>query len=650
MTPERIARYEIIRELGHDGMAIVYLAHDSHMKRQVAIKVLPHQLTFDPKFRARFHREAEAIATLEHPGIVPVYEYGEQDEQPYIVMRYLPGGSLADRLTRSALPPAEAARIISRLARALDKAHARGIIHRDLKPGNILFDEDGDSYISDFGIAKVVETTTSLTHGLVGTPAYMSPEQFDSETAVDGRSDIYALGIILFEMLTGQHPYRADTPAQWMKMHLLSPVPNIRQMRGDLPPECEAIIARAMAKDRDERFRTAGELAQAVNRLAKPSAVTRRKPLPPARKPATADETTDSTDLLPPPQRKLLPRALWIGLVVAAVLIIGMVGGGWAISAFGHRFTASPMPDALIRTDTAAHTISSSSAPTIMNTPTHTPLPSNTPIVAPTLAPTIGIGTTTVSEVDGMVMAFVPAGEFLMGASNSDANVNPDERRQHIVYIDDLWIDQTEVSVGMFTRFAGAVGYQTDAERSGGAYIWNGGGWDFIGSTNWRFPNDPARAARDEQPVTQVSWNDAAAYCAWAGRRLPTEAEWEKVARGATGSLYPWGNTPPDSTRANYADLLGDTSAVTSYPAGANGFGVLNLAGNVYEWVADWYGKDYYSISPARNPQGPASGKYRVMRGGSWQLGAPSLRAFVREVSEPQYMNNNVGFRCSRSP
>ena len=176
MSVTKIGRYEIERELGRGGMAVVLLARDPAMKRQVAVKVLPRQFTFDPQFRARFQREAEVIAALEHPAIVPIYDFGEYDDQPYIVMRYMPGGSLADRLKRGALPLAEAARIFTRLASALDEAHARGIIHRDLKPGNILFDQRGDPYISDFGIAKLAETSTTFTgSAIIGTPAYMSP-------------------------------------------------------------------------------------------------------------------------------------------------------------------------------------------------------------------------------------------------------------------------------------------------------------------------------------------------------------------------------------------------------------------------------------------------------------------------------------------
>ena len=220
--PQQIGRYEIRAELGRGGMATVYRAYDPRFTREVAIKVLPREFLHDTQFRARFEREARTIATLEHPAIVPVYDFGEEDKQPYIVMRLMTGGSLADRLSHSPLSLLESARIFNRLTPALDRAHSKGVIHRDLKPGNILFDDDNNPYISDFGIAKITEAGTVYTHsgGIVGTPAYMSPEQARGDRDIDSRSDIYALGAILYEMLTGRLPYEADTPMGLAVKHI----------------------------------------------------------------------------------------------------------------------------------------------------------------------------------------------------------------------------------------------------------------------------------------------------------------------------------------------------------------------------------------------------------------------------------------------
>ncbi len=202
MSFDRIGRYEIKAELGRGGMATVFHAYDPRFKRDVAVKVLPREFLHDLTFRERFEREAQTIAALEHQAIVPVYDFGEEEGQPYLVMRYMPGGSLADRLAQGALSIQGVAQILTRLAPALDKAHSQGIIHRDLKPANILFDDEDNPYLSDFGIAKLVEATAALTgSAIIGTPAYMSPEMAKGEE-VDGRSDVYGMAVLLFEMLT----------------------------------------------------------------------------------------------------------------------------------------------------------------------------------------------------------------------------------------------------------------------------------------------------------------------------------------------------------------------------------------------------------------------------------------------------------------
>ncbi len=205
MNPKTIGRYRIKAELGRGGMSTVYLAHDPHFDRDVAVKLLPLELLHQSTFRLRFEREAKIVAALDHPAIVPVYDFGEEKGQPFLVMRFMAGGSLSDRLKQGALSIKETAVIMSRLAPALDEVHTHGVIHRDLKPSNILFDQQMQPYISDFGTAKLLHAHTQLTDtgSAVGTPAYMSPEQIHGDTELDGRSDIYSLGVILFEMLSG---------------------------------------------------------------------------------------------------------------------------------------------------------------------------------------------------------------------------------------------------------------------------------------------------------------------------------------------------------------------------------------------------------------------------------------------------------------
>jgi len=268
METQKFGRYEIKAEIGRGGMATVYHAYDPRFEREVALKVLPREMLHDVQFRTRFDREAKTIAMLEHPAIVPVYDFGEEQGQPYFVMRYMTGGSLSDRMKNGPMSIQEAARILAHIAPALDDAHTKGIIHRDLKPGNILFDQFNEPYISDFGIAKLNESQTNVTgSAIVGTPAYMSPEQAQGE-GIDGRSDIYGLGVILFELLTGQQPYHGDTPMSVVVKHITDPVPHIMDVKPDLPPDIEVIIEKAMAKDRNERFQNVRSMADALSKVA----------------------------------------------------------------------------------------------------------------------------------------------------------------------------------------------------------------------------------------------------------------------------------------------------------------------------------------------------------------------------------------------
>ncbi len=266
--PQEIGRYIIKTELGRGGMATVYRAFDPRFDREVAIKVLPREMLHDPQFRSRFEREIKLIAALEHPSIVPVYDVGEENGQPYFVMRYMGGGSLSDLFQRGGFSIQDTARIIERIAQGLAYAHRKGIIHRDLKPDNILFDDNGEPFISDFGVAKLSEASGSLTgSGVIGTPAYMSPEQAQG-TEVDSRSDVYGLGVILYQMLSGHQPYSADTPMGVVVKHITEPVPEILNVNPDLPAEADEIIKTAMAKDKTRRYETTIDLAKALNLLA----------------------------------------------------------------------------------------------------------------------------------------------------------------------------------------------------------------------------------------------------------------------------------------------------------------------------------------------------------------------------------------------
>jgi serine/threonine protein kinase len=264
MIGQTLGQYQLVEQIGKGGMATVYKAFQPGLNRYVAVKILPAYYAHEPGFAERFIREAQAIAKLDHPHILPVHDFGKEGDISYIVMKYVAAGSLRDKLGQP-LAPAQVVEIIDQIAGALDTAHEQGILHRDVKPGNILLDERGWIYLSDFGLAKMVEGSVQLTGtGVgVGTPAYMSPEQGQG-LPVDARTDVYALGVILFEMLTGQVPYEAETPMAVVIKHITAPIPIPRQINPNIPVSVERVLLKAMAKDREDRFPSAGAMAAAL--------------------------------------------------------------------------------------------------------------------------------------------------------------------------------------------------------------------------------------------------------------------------------------------------------------------------------------------------------------------------------------------------
>ncbi len=266
MSISTIGRYEVETELTQGGMGVIFLARDPYIQRQVVVKVLMFKHVMDDVYREFFQREAEVIAALEHPCIVPIYDFGWHGQQPYIVMRYMSGGSLDDRLQKGEIKLTEIAHILKRVSEALDAAHAGKIIHRDIKPSNILFDSTGEAFLSDFGIAKSQTIADDEGEWLVGTPAYMSPEQVKGEH-VDGRSDIYALGVTLYRLLSGKLPFASASTTALINMHVELPIPDIRQVKANVPAVWQEVVAKAMAKDPNDRYATASDFARDVTEV-----------------------------------------------------------------------------------------------------------------------------------------------------------------------------------------------------------------------------------------------------------------------------------------------------------------------------------------------------------------------------------------------
>ena len=334
MIGRSLGKYQIIEPLGEGGMATVYKAFDPSLERYVAIKIIRAVNQIDSDFLIRFQREARALAKLDHPYILKVLDYGEENGLPYLVMPYVAHGTLK-QYTRTRLPYEKAIEIIIPIAEALSYAHKRKIIHRDIKPANILFGESGEPILSDFGIAKMLDASeqTQLTGtGLgIGTPAYMAPEQWNG--VADDRTDIYALGIVLYELITGRCPFQADTPAAILIKQVQDPLPRPKTFTPDLPESVEALLFKALAKDPASRFESMQDFIQGMNAVLHGKTVSYDLPtqihIDPnatqlAGKPTVISQPKKSTEATPLVKRKWLPWAIGGGalLVIGCLIVI----------------------------------------------------------------------------------------------------------------------------------------------------------------------------------------------------------------------------------------------------------------------------------------------------------------------------------------
>jgi serine/threonine-protein kinase len=710
LVGSKIDTYRIQSVLGQGGNATVYLARDERLDRVVALKMM-HAFAHHPhrqRYIDRFRRGAQAAARLNHPNVLPVYDFGEWEGTFYIVMQYVKGKTLHQHLLGDAeelnaanpLPLPEVLHIAQQVGAALSHAHRFGVIHRDVKPSNILLSDDGRVFLTDFGLAHVEDAAPITQSGeILGTPHYMSPEQCKG-IEIDRRSDIYSLGVVLFHLLTGQVPFEADTPFPVILKHVQEPLPSPRKLNPNVPLMVEAILRKTLAKEPAERYQAVEEfihdLELAVREETDDRAVI--PPPPPTRyaRDAGPPRPTQSPDERDGVRWALVGIALgvFVGLVICGVVAFLLLGGldllksptaiPTRIAAISPTPTStaapppSPTPEptgvapaVATPTFTVRAPTETSEGPTATPTaqPTDTPAPPSptppstptptstpppaatpTPTFTATLTPTASPSPTKPSAIPaGMIR--IPAGEFIQGSSDAEIDAAlkmcndayggncphtrdwfADEAPRRTVYLDGFLIDKWEVTNAQFAQFVAAAGYQTDAEKRGEGQTWR--------SFN--------TAGREDFPVIWMSWHDADAYCQWAEKRLPTEAEWEKAARGTDGRIWPWGSNW-EVGRANTGD--GGAGAVVaggSYPASASPYGVMDTTGNVWEWVADWYDPLWYGKSPTNNPGGPLSGVSRVLRGGGFNNPPWEVRAPHRHSGGPGGYAPDHGFRCAQ--
>ena len=643
-------RYQIISSLGRGGMGAVYRAWDARLNVPVALKEMMPQPGLDPhaltQLRQQFEQEAVVLAHLHHPHLVRVTDFFEEGGNAYLVMEFVEGESLANCIGRQgALPEADVLAWAGQLLDALGYCHGQGVIHRDVKPQNVIVRPDGQAVLVDFGLVKLWDPhdphTMTVVRGM-GTPEYASPEQYGADAEhTDPRSDIYSLGATLYHALTGQAPLAANRRTSDPE-RFLPP----RRLNTQVSVPVEAAVLRAMELARGQRFGSTQEMWAALQHSVP-------APIAPPRQPTLV---MPETRTVAPPRRPMLTWVWTLGGLAVLVLAVGI-----AALVLVSRLAPTAVP---IATSTSLPTATATPIPVSMSSVTSTPppptsvqpaaavlptlLPTSTPQAgAPALSPPADAqcGNTWARPKDGLTMVYVPAGGFLMGSEAGES----DERPVHSVYLDGYWIDRFEVTNAAFAPFVLETGHRTDADVAGWGSIWQNGQWNRVDGLNWRHPNRPDEevSALMDHPVVQVSWNDAATYCEWAGGRLPTEAEWEMAAIGTTGWRYPWGNEL-NSTRLNAAG--GGTVRVGSFESGRSPCGAYDMAGNVWEWVSDFYQSDYYNVSPGTSPQGPTTGTHKALRGGGWDPSGGDSRSADRGALAPDSRGNTVGFRCAWTP
>jgi formylglycine-generating enzyme required for sulfatase activity/tRNA A-37 threonylcarbamoyl transferase component Bud32 len=676
-------KYRIERLLGEGASAEVYLVALTRGQGQRALKILRRDLpgvgsTKINDYRSRFEREYDLQQQLlGNPRIIQAYDADDEDGSPALVMEYAGGGSLQDELDAltkrgERATPARCAEVLQEIALGLQAMHERGWVHRDVKPRNVLLERPGGrAKLGDLGVAETDQTRTR-TDGQAwehpGTPPYCSPEHANGLAYLTPAADVYALGVIGYRMLTGlvlapatagQAPVVIDGPApEWLT----------------------GLIQRMLAWDYRERPQNGGAVAEAIARgqvierereaqlAARRSAL--RGQVEEALKAGQLVEADTRVDEL----LELDPEDLTAQTLARRVnRALVQEKQRWAreearrqdderqrlaaIAAEQKRMADEA--ERLKRQAEERERLAAVAAAEAERKPEAIQRLRRLSAdrVALVLAP-------------GVEMEFVrvPAGEFLMGSEKAkDSLAYDNELPQHRLKLPEYWIGRSPVTVAQFGVFANAVGHKTTAETVGHSLYWTGK-WEKIEKADWGHPGGPATGVAQKQshPVTHVSWYDGIAFCAWASKlgggevTLPSEAEWEKAARGMDGRFHPWGNEAPDDTRLNYNQNIKDTTPVGKYAVkGQSPYGCDDMVGNVWEWTRSLWGKDvskpefgypYTTRQTEREDAQAGSDVSRVLRGGSFGDDARDVRCASRDMDFPGFHLGNLGFRVILRP
>ena len=627
MIGKTVSHYRILSRVGGGGMGVIYEAEDTRLGRRVALKFLSQDLAQDPGALERFRREARIVAGLSHPNICTIHDIDEHENMPFIVMELMKGEALQARLHRGPFPPQEIVELATQLAGALEAAHAQGVLHRDIKPANIFLTERGQAKILDFGLAKLMPQakrgagdlrtsqmpTEAIQHltqagAMMGTIAYMSPEQARGEE-LDARSDLFALGVVLYEMTAGRTAFGGDTAAVIFDGILNRDPTPPGVINPEAPTKLDEIILKLMEKDRTLRYQSAAELEVDLKRLRRDTQSGRTGIRAPAASSAVEEPIVPATPA-PPPKKAF---AIKIALPIATLAVVAIA----VLAMRSPRESPVPRVEPAVAPAAAAAVVPS---PPTAALPAPEPVPresqpkkEGTPAVTPGSKAKSAAAPVTTSN--GIEFVRIPPGEFLMG-STSGANR---EKPVHLVKI--------------------THGFEM------GKYEVTQAQWDAV------FGSDRSHFRGASLPVENVSWDDVQAFILALNTRkdgyvyrLPTEAEWEYACRAGTTQDY-----------AGNLDDMGwyeANSGAQTHPVGQkqpNAWGLYDMHGNVWEWIQDWYGEDYYAQSPGADPQGPSSGTNRVERGGPWRAAAWNARSANRNGISPDVKGDAIGFRLART-
>jgi formylglycine-generating enzyme required for sulfatase activity len=642
----------------------VFKARHAKLGRIVALKLIRKERLESPVAVKRFQRECMAAARLDHPNVVRAYDADEDGGTHFFAMEYVEGTDLA-RLVKEKGPlsVAEACDCARQAALGLQHAFEKGMVHRDIKPHNLLRTTDGVLKILDMGLARFSlgaadgESSSSLTQdgALMGTPDYIAPEQARDSKNADIRADLYSLGCTLFYLLTGRVPFGGGTLTEKLLSHQMDPVPDVRQLRPDVPEAVGQVVTTLMAKKPEDRYQAPAETVKALEEASRgrsairPTAAPARRRRPGAKNPF---KHLDGTATLTTPTPHCRHHRLLVTRVVAGMLLLGVVIlAVWLLS-------RDAKPDAIAGGSTPVTTKTEVPPPKgvsaeSVTTKTEVPPPKGVSAEQMVAARKLGLPVQIENGIS-MKLNLIPAGKFAMGSPNSEPGREAHEGPQHEVEITKpFYAGVHEVTVGQFRQFVQAKDYRTEAEASGkGAHRrFAAEDWRPDPTINWK---NPGFEQTEDHPVVCVSWNDAVAFCAWLSKKegrtysLPTEAQWEYACRAGSRTAFSFGDN--DKELSQYA-WWGDNSDMETHPVGQkkpNTWGLYDMYGNAWEWCADTYDATYYNKSPKRDPhnEGPPGEHRHLVRSGSWGcMTAQRCRSAYRNTFDASTSGTDLGFR-----